>query len=591
MERRYLALTSERVFWRTDGEVVFLGEWCLDGERPDFPHVVLESPWNRVRDIDRVASYLEEFIDSLMRHLAEALNAYHGIRYSARQWQILLGNWALHVVHVLYDRFLLFEQAAGTSLPLWTCVPPLSEAVIPRTTERFKYAQLYPDTALLLLGRFAKSAGIQCEYTATPQVRADRSRYERGSWSSLVRDVAGRLRNRMQNQRCRGKQVVFLASGVHPPTLAKIGGDIGHVANLTKWSPLRWRPIDQPGRERVFAGLAAPDDFRRRAAEMLPHLLPTSFLEDFEQWQSRAGSRPWGGSAKACITAYGFSGDDLFSYQAARFEQGGGRLVGVQHGGGYGSFRYCPEEAHETRCADAYATWGWAAEQGCHHALPSLYLTELVENLKQRGHDADGGDLLLVTTDRPQFTHRIQSHPLTGQMSRYYSWQERFYEALSEGARQGFQLKPYPADYAVGRSTWWGKRSIKTAGGGAVDMLSRFRILVFDHNATGFLEALSANVPTIVFWDSELWEIRDAALASFSTLERVGVFYRSPESAAGHVNAVWADVSPWWKSDDVQQARGEFCDRFARTSKDWAEDWREFLCKEVQRSGPRATTD
>lgn len=44
----------------------------------------------------------------------------------------------------------------------------------------------------------------------------------------------------------------------------------------------------------------------------------------------------------------------------------------------------------------------------------------------------------------------------------------------------------------------------------------------------------------------------------------MGIFHETPESAAARVAEVWNDVPEWWHRAEVQAARKEFCDRFAR---------------------------
>ena len=51
----------------------------------------------------------------------------------------------------------------------------------------------------------------------------------------------------------------------------------------------------------------------------------------------------------------------------------------------------------------------------------------------------------------------------------------------------------------------------------------------------------------------------------FELLEEVGIFHKTPESAAKKVNDVWNDIDKWWNGKLIQTARVKFCNAYART--------------------------
>lgn len=59
--------------------------------------------------------------------------------------------------------------------------------------------------------------------------------------------------------------------------------------------------------------------------------------------------------------------------------------------------------------------------------------------------------------------------------------------------------------------------------------MKQSKIFVSTYNAITFLESLSMNIPTIMFWDN-------------------------PESAARHFNKIWNNVDLWWDSKEVKVA-------------------------------------
>ena len=94
---------------------------------------------------------------------------------------------------------------------------------------------------------------------------------------------------------------------------------------------------------------------------------------------------------------------------------------------------------------------------------------------------------------------------------------------------------------------------------------SRNRLVVHSYDSTGILETLSLNIPTLAFWQNDLEHLRESALSYYQKLVDVGILHLSVESITSWINNIWNDVDSWWLDNDVQSARREFCDRYAKT--------------------------
>ena len=71
------------------------------------------------------------------------------------------------------------------------------------------------------------------------------------------------------------------------------------------------------------------------------------------------------------------------------------------------------------------------------------------------------------------------------------------------------------------------------------------------------------NVPTVIYWNPNHWELRDTAQPYFAGLKRVGIFHDTPESAAAHVAKIWDDVDVWWTGAELtevlQRFKSQYC--------------------------------
>ena len=94
---------------------------------------------------------------------------------------------------------------------------------------------------------------------------------------------------------------------------------------------------------------------------------------------------------------------------------------------------------------------------------------------------------------------------------------------------------------------------------------------------TTFLETITADIPTILFFNKKDTLIRKDLYKYFDELAEVGVVHYRPESAAEKVNAVSSDPSKWWYSKHVRSARKCFQNNVCFTSPDAIDQWSKYI--------------
>lgn len=576
MQSRPLLLTADSRFWKTDTPAVLLGEWCLAGlrEAPLPAYTVLPSPWDRHRDIDATGRYLDEFMEGGIRHLADGLNVAHGTDFDLRGWRILVGNWLLHAVHTLYDRYYLLKSAFSADPGLELCVPTVGKTDVWQTTSSFKNAQLYPDTSLILFARIATALGFPVWASPAIAPNPENSLFCPSRGVGLARRLAKLAKAAIRGSNSQ-TDTMFFATGASSSVLRAFDGRVASQ-DPDDWTPSPVVDVATERRKELFAAIPRGDEFQDMCSAVLPQLLPRSALEDFSLWRARANRLKSRRRFRSVVTAYGFGGNDLASHQLLDFRLQGSKLYGAQHGGGYGSFAYCPEELHETRCADLFLTWGWTTEEK-QRPLPALPLVAPGRSHSRRQGDNPPTKIMLLGTDRPHLTHRIMSHPLSGQISRYFDFQKRFFEALDEETKKDFVLKPYVDDFSSAGSGWWKEKGVAVENRSLSAVVGDVKLAVVDHNATGYLELLARDIPTVVFWDPQLWELRQSVLPVFDALRSAGIFHTTPEAASAHANRVARKPLSWWDEPGTQAARIAFCRQLARASEDWQQQWQWLL--------------
>jgi putative transferase (TIGR04331 family) len=321
-----------------------------------------------------------------------------------------------------------------------------------------------------------------------------------------------------------------------------------------------------------LARVPSANEFERILARLLPRLFPTLYMEHYREAQG-AAVRAVGALPRVLVSANGWLAHEPFKFLAAEAAERGRRLVAAQHGGGYGICRAIPLETHETRAADAFLVWGWAGTGAVGLVdVPSIKLSVVRPPRRRRR----GRAILYVGNDYPRYLYRFQSTPMGSHLEEYFQWQERFLAALPAARRRDVLFRGHPANF--GNDARCRVTSIfpEVSRGDGIPFgrrLRQCRVVVIDNLSTTLLEALVADVPTILFWDPNRWEPRDEAADSLGALRVVGVLHDSPEEAARALERVYDDPRAWWRRREVQTERCRFIGRYALARRSWTTAW------------------
>ncbi len=169
----------------------------------------------------------------------------------------------------------------------------------------------------------------------------------------------------------------------------------------------------------------------------------------------------------------------------------------------------------------------------------------------------------------------MMSQPHAGQWLGYLEDQFSFVEALTGDLRSSLLVRLYRTDYGWDQLERWSDRcpdvEIEEGYTPIRDLLLHTRVVLCTYNATTFLESFAMDIPTIMFWNPEHWELRQDAVLAFELLEDAGLLFRRPADAARKLSEVWDDVDGWWTSAPVRSARQQFCELYNWTSGDLVE--------------------
>lgn len=574
----FLVTTALEEFWDTTKPVIFLGEWCLlYSRRSAWKGVggkVLDNPFRNSERLHEAFPYTNEIYERALILVGEALNTIHGTRYSNRYWRIVVGPWLYQYVTAVYDRYACLKAALDRYPDLETIGLSEISFVTPSSMTEFVEFLLGDFYNLQMYTRIFATLGKKFPCKSIQATRMNlqfkgNSNAWRFKFKNLFAKIAEAFCTLLVSQPIVLRNSYFNRS-IEIQLMLKTAGKM-----LPFWSKVSDYALPQnisAARKNLQQISLGTSEFEKCLSSMLFLDIPTCYVEGYKTISTDA-ERLYPKKVKAIFSATAWYFDEHFKYWAAVSAERGALLLGTQHGGNYGGPTNVEVENHETAIVDCYYSWGWERADCAAKVIP-MPASKLLGREKIGASNGKSG-VLWGATILPRYLYRLPYLPK--HFYEYLSWQCRFAKTLTQEILSSIRLRPHREDYG------WDiiqrlNESIPSVPIETWDVpfqksLLNCRLYVCDHLSTTFAEALAANKPTILFWNSQENELRHEAQPYYDLLRKNGILFDTPESAGEAVNQVYDDVETWWNNPERQNAVNIFCEQFARSSPDAIELW------------------
>jgi putative transferase (TIGR04331 family) len=572
---RTLITTAIEQTWpkSNDEPLLFLGEWCKRYSRKEswekFNSTIAPYHWDDRKKLYSDYQYLQGIYEKLLLELSEQLNQIHETSHSQRYWRILIGPWLGFFLQMLFDRWVMLKQSIE-KLECSKCIViernPLS--VIPNDFKQFIVLYEGDDWNEAIYGQLLDkcfSKLIKIEKIQLQQNNKNQNRVVRQGWSAHLSTQVKRWIFHFNRLFPNENGYFFISSYLPLKSDLILQMRLGQFPRIWKSKQVPVTNPDIRKRQWKLDGTEVnKDPFEVIVRQFIPLHIPTSYLEGYELLMQNLETLPWPKKPQVIFTSNAYLTDDLFKAWSAKKVETSTPLVIGQHGGHFGMTPFHLHEEHQIKIATKWLSWGWSDS-----SRPQI---TPVGNIKTVGvlsrYDPNGG-ALMVEMIIPRYSYHLSAYPISSQWLDYQADQMTFLKALPETIRDQVLLRLDSQDYGWDQYERWHEQMPEIRldlGHQNIDkLIAKSRVYISTYNATTPLESLTWNIPSIIFWNPEHWELKEDVKPFFELLESVGIFHKTPESAANHMVNVWDDVSTWWQSNEVQSARIQFCQKFSKT--------------------------
>ena len=152
----------------------------------------------------------------------------------------------------------------------------------------------------------------------------------------------------------------------------------------------------------------------------------------------------------------------------------------------------------------------------------------------------------------------------------YFAMNKRFMTALGEATLKSLYFRSYPKPLTRNWLVWDQAhalsaeiKQVKHFDNSITNsrvLMQKARLVVVNYLSTSYLEAIIADIPTVVIWNPDTNLFSEQYSQAFDSLVEAGICQTDPEAAAVLVNGIKEDPDGWWQSPAVRRGRQAFLD-------------------------------
>ena len=496
-----------------------------------------------VKEKQELFELSNKIYESTLDEIVRVLNTYHTTSKSKRYWEIIVGVWLRMFIESVATRTLIVQSVLKNDKDTNIVVSPdLPLSYSPQCLQDFQAD----------LKSVSWNAGVYANIFEILNTNHSQNAFESNLMTASCPLICEKL----------GPSYL---SSTYLPRLQEflLAMKLGSIPHRIKQIRIPVTNSDEKIRTLRLNTSNAGNTIENVVSSLTLRYMPHSYLEGFSFLIDRISLEFPKKPPRSVFTANRHIYDDAFNIWVAEVTERGSKLVLAQHGGYFGTSRFASfAERHELSVADRYLTWGWSSSPVCTKAF---VLTQAGVKPRKK---ATGTNLVVVTD-------HVWSHPRSffldlAESGNYLSFMAQIVHSLDAAVKSTTLLRIHHGHDETGspQDVWWNNHApnIKQDDGKApfATLLPDAKLVLTSHNGTTFPETICGGIPTVITWDESFVTLRRDAEDVFISLETVGIFHRTPESAAAFINSIWHDVDGWWNSQPTLDARKQFTDQFAR---------------------------
>jgi putative transferase (TIGR04331 family) len=575
---RFLIFTADKRTWKSDRKLIFLGLWCLskkellNNSNLDYifsrPYGVKSSEKNN--DNILVKNY-KKFI---LKQLSIRLNKYHGLNYSSRLWNIILGHWLERIIKVTYNRHQSLEKCfAENIITGFTLTNDHFSNFIPKNSN--EALSLFNDVNFnsflfsLILKKYKKDYELDYSSDYKGVKENNTISYKKISFKRYLKYLLNIF----------NKKSKFFYITTYLPFRILLRLSLSHKQLPSFYYesiPEESKPYDFIFREdKLFTNTLADfkehehDEFIQFLNNNLLRFLPSSFVELFKNYENHSRDLNWPHYPSRIFTSNNFDVDDVFKIWLVNSINKGATYFVGQHGNNYGTSKYLANNTVEEETANGFISWGWFKKSN--NLIKGFYFKQSSYKKRSIKKISTRTKVLIITLPM------LYQYNTWDDCFEYQEYLKKLSILLTKisnlPTKKNFLVRLHHAklhkvfDESAYLQDKFKKLSFDDGTLNINNLYKKHSLVVHTYDSTGIFETLVKNIPTLILIYDGFESHNNFGRNIYQILKDADILFFTSEKIFTKISKVESNCHGWWNSRKIQDARIKFLDSYAIESK------------------------
>ena len=576
MKKRILILTSnDNLLPRKNTPILYLGAWCKIFSKKKkwekYDYKIVPYHWNDRKKLNKDYESLSLLFDLIIISISKYLNKIHSIKRTNQFWEILIGPWLLLFIHVTFDRWYMLNFALKKFNVSDIRISDFRESVLANDHDDFMNL-LFDDSDCLnnkiykeiLDFKKTKYSKRFVKYFSSMEKKKSRLNIK-----LILINVYNQLINFVPFIK---NDICIMKGSIRVIDFLNLSLGLRNFPTLLYYKKLETYSEDKSLRK--WEGFSIDrnlpyfeEDFISLLEELIPKFIPKSYLEGFQKQINDFSNTKWPKKPKIIFDSYSHISNDNFKFYLANMKYlYNTKFISLQHGGNYGLSKFLVFEDIIKSSSNIFISWGWRDDR-YKNVIPGGF--HKISKFKQikKYQISKSKNILMPLLAIPRYSYYLYSFPISAeQYEIYLENQFEFISNLPSLIRRKLLIVPYPHDYNLCQRERWNSKFLDVRlapkGKNVDSFLNSTRIYIVTYNATTLCESLFLNIPTLIFWRPDQFELRSEGIKQFDLFKKYNIFFDNPIDLSNHLSERWDDIESWWYSDEIQNVRNDFCKKY-----------------------------
>ena len=244
-------------------------------------------------------------------------------------------------------------------------------------------------------------------------------------------------------------------------------------------------------------------------------------------------------------------------------------LIGFQHGGTYGYWKYNSFLTIEYNL-DYFLSWGFSNQK---NIIPfsSNSAASVISPKKKKNNK-----IIIVGTDIPVLNMTSENRTTDFQKDEYLKTKIELIKGLSINKYYDLFYRPYISEHKISfNDENFILKHIskeKLIKSNFYEEIGKCSLLIVDHPSTTLALALNKKIPSVLVWDPTHYQnmFSEKFNEILIKLKKIDVYHEDSDSVINFIkNKSTEDLNSWWNSREVSEVINEFNFTFSRVNKYW----------------------